>query len=63
MAMLGAVVLSRKQVQIDEDAKRAQVRMVASAGAKARPGVGEHSGLVSNEMSDPQPEPRTGGGA
>lgn len=32
MAMLGAVVLARKQMQIDEDAKRAQADALASAG-------------------------------
>lgn len=32
MAMLGAVVLARKQMQIDEDAKRAQAHGLASSG-------------------------------
>lgn len=37
MAMLGAVVLSRKQVQLDEDAKERAVRAIAAADA-ADPG-------------------------
>jgi hypothetical protein len=32
MAMLGAVVLSRKQVQLDEDAKMQQAKMLAEGG-------------------------------
>jgi len=35
MAMLGAVVLARKQMQIDEDAKRVQAEGLASAGEGA----------------------------
>jgi hypothetical protein len=35
MAMLGAVVLSRKQVQIDEEAKVRQARSLAAPLAKA----------------------------
>jgi len=34
MAMLGAVVLSRKQVQLDEDAKMAQAKMLAEGGTR-----------------------------
>jgi len=37
MAMLGAVVLSRKQVQIDEDAKRRQVRSLTGGAGGAEP--------------------------
>jgi type II secretory pathway pseudopilin PulG len=36
MAMLGAVVLSRKQVQIDEEAKMNQVQSLAGLLAKAK---------------------------
>lgn len=34
MAMLGAVVLSRKQVQLDEEAKMAQAKMLAEGGTR-----------------------------
>ena len=50
MAMLGAVVLSRKQVQIDEDAKMNQSRRLAEAGEPPTPGLNERSPLVTHQQ-------------
>jgi NADH-quinone oxidoreductase subunit J len=50
MAMLGAVVLSRKQVQIDDDAKMRQSRRLAETGEPPTPGLNERSPLVTNQQ-------------
>lgn len=57
MAMLGAVVLSRKQVQLDEDAKAARVTQLAHLDPGNEPGV--QSPL---ELGSPTSNP-TGGAA
>ena len=54
MAMLGAVVLSRKQVQIDEDAKAARVTQLAQA-VEARD-------VVRDAPFEPVQQPELGGG-
>jgi hypothetical protein len=44
MAMLGSVVLSRKQVQIDEEAKGRQAQALAAGGMTGRPALGRAVG-------------------
>ncbi len=51
MAMLGAVVLSRKQVQIDEDAKKARVTQLAQADPSFDPGSESPIELVQQPAS------------
>ncbi|HLP84405.1 MAG TPA: hypothetical protein VK157_08645, partial [Phycisphaerales bacterium] len=53
MAMLGAVVLSRKQVQLDEDAKAARVTQLAKMDPGHEPGV--ESPLELNNPSGTSP--------
>ncbi|HYF14732.1 MAG TPA: NADH-quinone oxidoreductase subunit J [Phycisphaerales bacterium] len=55
MAMLGAVVLSRKQVQLDEEAKSRRVTQLAEADAAGDPAVDSPLGLT-------QQPAHTGGG-
>lgn len=66
MAMLGAVVLSRKQVQIDEDAKARAVRQLEAEAASVpmalgvpAPGAGQHD----SSHSAREPEMAAGGRA
>lgn len=51
MAMLGAVVLSRKQVQIDEDAKKARVTQLAQSDPSFDPGSESPIELVQQPAS------------